>query len=99
MGIEKLTGIQKKALEEIRKFLTNSGTPDYNKFTDLIGRAGYKIKINGGGHNEIYFNSERVRSENGLPVIFSMEKSKITQGSCRKILRILLYDLELRYEI
>ena len=97
--LTQLTGSQKDALNEIKKFIFDKKSLDYYQLISLIGRAGYKTKINGGGHNEVYFDNERLRNEEGLPILFSQKKSSMTPGNYKKILRALLLDLESRYEI
>ena len=94
-NLEGLTERQKNTINDIRKLLSSKKTFNHDEFVSLVCRAGYKTKVNGDGYLEFYGkNGTKLINEDGIPVILSNQKTDLPPGKYKRILNLILEEIE-----
>lgn len=84
-----------KIINDIRQLLSSKKTFNHDEFVSLVYRAGYETKVNGDGHLEFYGkNGTKLINEDGIPVILSNQKTDLPPGKYKRILNLILEEIE-----
>lgn len=81
-------------INELRELKYSKKTLNRHQLAGFIHRAGYKTKLNGGGHFEIYRSDGTRLMNDKIPFIFSNQNVDLFPGHYKKIINAILEEIE-----